>query len=55
MKTQDIKMGIYKIICVAAKNHGQAFGALSPRFYSPLVPSPLAEVSPIAYGKQVSR
>ncbi|ORY92830.1 non-SMC mitotic condensation complex subunit 1-domain-containing protein [Leucosporidium creatinivorum] len=26
MKTQDIKMGIYKIICVAAKNHGQAFG-----------------------------
>lgn len=26
MKTSEIKLGIYKIICVAAKNHGQAFG-----------------------------
>lgn len=40
MKTQDIKMGIYKIICVAAKNHGQAFGAFLSRL---LCPIPFAE------------
>jgi hypothetical protein len=37
MKTHDIKMGIYKIICVAAKNHGQAFGAFNPFLFC-LVP-----------------
>lgn len=25
MKNQDIKTAIYKVICVAAKNHGQNF------------------------------
>lgn len=25
MKNADIKKGIYAIICIAAKNHGQAF------------------------------
>lgn len=27
MKNAEIKMGVYKVICVAAKNHGQAFSA----------------------------
>lgn len=26
MKNAEIKKGIYAIICIAAKNHGQAFG-----------------------------
>lgn len=27
LKNQDIKLGIYKVICLAVKNHGHAFGA----------------------------
>lgn len=31
MKNVEIKMGVYKVISIAAKNHGQAFSAsLSP-------------------------
>lgn len=26
MKSNDIRMAIYKVFCLAAKNHGQAFG-----------------------------
>ena len=26
MKTSDVKLAVYKIFCIAAKNHGQAFG-----------------------------
>ena len=29
MKVSDIKMGVYKVICIAAKNHGQAFSLSS--------------------------
>jgi condensin complex subunit 1 len=27
MKNNEIKMSVYRIICIAAKNHGQAFNA----------------------------
>lgn len=27
MKDLKIKNGVYKVICIAAKNHGQAFSA----------------------------
>lgn len=26
MKSNDIKLGIFKVMCIAAKSHGQAFG-----------------------------
>ena len=34
MKVGEIKMGVYKVICIAAKNHGQAFSQsfLSSRY-----------------------
>lgn len=27
MKNNDIKLGVYKVICLAVKNHGHGFGA----------------------------
>jgi len=30
MKNQDIKNGIYKVVCFAAKNHNQSFSTTEP-------------------------
>lgn len=30
MKINDVKMGVFRVVCIAAKNHGQAFSACFP-------------------------
>ena len=41
MKVNDIKMGVYKVICIAAKNHGQAFSSSLLPSLVPLLTTPL--------------
>lgn len=44
MKIADIKLGVYKVISIAAKNHGQAFSQslASPSFLRPWTDAAMA-------------